>query len=90
MCSSAYAAFRYSTTWHFGIPALNRCSLPDRPKKLLLEGENPIMLTITHTHAEGTLIEGTSKGGGTAEALKANAWRWGRSISAWSVHPVVA
>lgn len=43
------------------------------------------MLTITHTHAEGTLIDGTSRGDGTAEVLKANGWRWGRSISAWYV-----
>jgi hypothetical protein len=43
------------------------------------------MLTITHTHAEGTLIDGTSKGDGTAEVLKANGWRWGRSIAAWYV-----
>jgi hypothetical protein len=33
------------------------------------------MLTITHTHAEGTLIDGTSRGDGTAEVLKANGWR---------------
>lgn len=43
------------------------------------------MLVITHTHAEGTLIDGTSKGDGTAEALKANRWRWGRSIGAWFI-----
>ncbi|WP_104131230.1 DUF3560 domain-containing protein [Cryobacterium sp. M91] len=42
-------------------------------------------LTITHTHAEGTLIDGTSTGDGTAEVLKASGWRWGRSISAWFV-----
>jgi len=30
------------------------------------------MLTITHTHAEGTLIDGTDRGDGTAEILKAN------------------
>ena len=42
-------------------------------------------LTITHTHAEGTLIDGTSKGDGTADVLKANGWRWGRSISAWFI-----
>src|SRR5450759_4941326 len=40
-------------------------------------------LTITHSHAEGTLIDGTAKGDGTAEVLKANGWRWGRSISQW-------
>lgn len=43
------------------------------------------MLTITHTHAEGTLIDGTIRGDGTADVLKANGWRWGRSISAWFV-----
>lgn len=41
------------------------------------------MLTITHTHAEGTLIEGTTKGDGTAAVLKATGWRWGRSIASW-------
>ncbi|TFD24749.1 DUF3560 domain-containing protein [Cryobacterium sp. TMT2-23] len=43
------------------------------------------MLTITHTHAAGTMIEGTSRGDGTADVLKTNGWRWGRSISAWFV-----
>lgn len=42
-------------------------------------------LTITHTSAEGTLIDGTSRGDGSAEILKANRWRWGRSISAWYI-----
>jgi hypothetical protein len=41
------------------------------------------MLTITHTHATGTVIEGTSRGDGTAEILKSNGWRWGRSIGTW-------
>ena len=43
------------------------------------------MLTITHTHTEGTLISGTSRGDGTAEILKTNGWKWGRSISSWYV-----
>ncbi|WP_430648118.1 DUF3560 domain-containing protein [Agromyces sp. GXS1127] len=43
------------------------------------------MLTITHTHEAGTIIDGTSKGDGSAEVLKANRWRWGRSIAAWYV-----
>ncbi len=43
------------------------------------------MLTITHTHHEGTLIDGTARGDGTADILKANGWRWGRSISSWFV-----
>lgn len=42
-------------------------------------------LTIIHTHEAGTLIEGTSRGDGTAPVLKANGWRWGRSISSWYV-----
>ncbi len=43
------------------------------------------MLTITHTHEAGTLIDGTAKGDGTAAVLKATGWRWGRSIGAWFV-----
>lgn len=43
------------------------------------------MLTITHTHEAGTLIDGTSRGDGTAQILKANGWRWGRSIASWYV-----
>lgn len=43
------------------------------------------MLTITHTHEAGTLIEGTARGDGTAEILKQNRWRWGRSISSWFI-----
>ena len=43
------------------------------------------MLSITHTHEAGTIIEGTAKGDGSAAILKANRWRWGRSIGAWYV-----
>lgn len=38
------------------------------------------MLTITHTHETGTLIEGTEKGDGSAAALKANRWRYSRHV----------
>ncbi|MCP3425146.1 DUF3560 domain-containing protein [Rothia sp. AR01] len=41
------------------------------------------MITITHTHEAGTIIEGTAKGDGTATVLKAHRYRWGRSIPAW-------
>lgn len=41
-------------------------------------------LTITHSHAEGTLIEGTAKGDGTNEILKANRWRYSRLVG-WYV-----
>lgn len=43
------------------------------------------MLTITHTHEAGTIIDGTIRGDGTADILKAQRWRWGRSIAAWYV-----
>ena len=42
-------------------------------------------LTITHTHEAGTLIDGTSKGDTSVAILKANRWRWGRSIGAWYI-----
>ena len=42
-------------------------------------------LTITHTAADGTLIDGTAKGDGTAEILKRHGWRWFRSIGMWGV-----
>lgn len=37
-------------------------------------------ITIIHSHAEGTLIEGTAKGDGTNEILKANRWRYSRAV----------
>jgi len=42
-------------------------------------------LTITHTHADGTLIDGTTKGDGTAGILKARGWRWWRDRGTWYV-----
>ena len=42
-------------------------------------------LTITHTHAEGTLIDGTSRGDGSAEVLKAQRWRWSRNLGSWYI-----
>ena len=43
------------------------------------------MITIKHTHKDGTLVYGTSKGDGTAEILKANRFRWFPSIKLWGV-----
>lgn len=43
------------------------------------------MLTIIHTPAEGTLIEGTTKGDGSNVVLKANRWRWSRNLGSWYV-----
>lgn len=42
-------------------------------------------LTITHTAVDGTLIEGTSKGDGTNTILKANGFRWFRSLGTWGI-----
>lgn len=42
-------------------------------------------LTISHSPSEGTMIDGTEKGDGTAAVLKAKGWRWGRTIGAWFV-----
>lgn len=53
-----------------------------------------MVLTISHTHAEGTLISGTSRGDGSAEILKntvnprtghGRAWRWSRNLGTWYV-----
>ncbi|MFB7800858.1 DUF3560 domain-containing protein [Isoptericola sp. NPDC056134] len=43
------------------------------------------MLTITHTHEAGTLIDGTARGDGTADVLKAQRWRWSRNLGAWYI-----
>lgn len=49
-------------------------------------------LIIRHSHAEGTLVEGTSRGDGSAEILKevinpytgrARAWRWSHHLGSW-------
>ena len=50
------------------------------------------MLTLIHTHAGGTLLEGTSRGDGSADVLKSRPagsyWRWSRNIGdggAWYI-----
>jgi hypothetical protein len=43
------------------------------------------MITITHTHADGTLVYGTERGDGTAEILKANRFRWFPSLKLWGI-----
>lgn len=45
------------------------------------------MITITHTHAEGTLIEGTERGDGSNAVLKRSPWRcrWSRNLGCWYV-----
>lgn len=45
--------------------------------------KDPDMLTNTHTYDAGRIIDATSKGDGSSEVLKANRWRWDRSIAAW-------
>lgn len=41
------------------------------------------MLTITHNHEAGTLVDGTTRNDGTAPILKAHRFRWGHTIGAW-------
>lgn len=42
-------------------------------------------LTITHTHADGTLIDGTKRGDTAIPILKANRWRWSRNLGSWYI-----
>lgn len=43
-------------------------------------------LTIRHTHETGTILEGSTKGDGSSEALKAaGGWRWSRHLGAWYI-----
>jgi Domain of unknown function (DUF3560) len=43
------------------------------------------MITIRHTHADGTLVEGTDRGDGSAPILKANRFRWFPSLKLWGI-----
>lgn len=45
----------------------------------------PSTLTIEHTDEQGTTIDGTSRGDGTAEVLKTAGWRWSRTLGAWYI-----
>lgn len=55
------------------------------------DGEQPdqsasaAMLHVTHTRAEGTLLDGTARGDGTADLLKGHGWRWSRELGQWYV-----
>lgn len=42
-------------------------------------------LTITHSFDEGTLVQGTKRGDGSRDVLRAHRLRWGRSIGCWFV-----
>jgi Domain of unknown function (DUF3560) len=42
-------------------------------------------VTITHTRAEGTIVDGTARGDGTAAILKAAGFRWAPSLRAWII-----
>ena len=41
------------------------------------------MITITHTHADGTTVSGTSRGDGSNVPLKSAGFRWSRELGAW-------
>lgn len=42
-------------------------------------------ITITHTPADGTLVEGTSRGDGTNTILKSVGFRWFRTLGMWGI-----
>lgn len=42
-------------------------------------------IEITHTAAEGTLVEGTARGDGTNTILKTAGFRWFRTAAAWGI-----
>lgn len=42
-------------------------------------------ISITHSPAEGTLIDGTAKGDGSASILKTHRARWSRNLSRWYI-----
>jgi len=41
------------------------------------------MIAITHTPADGTVLEGTTRGDGTNQLLKPLTWRWSRQLAVW-------
>lgn len=43
------------------------------------------MIEITHTPEEGTLVNGTTKGDGTAQILRAHRFRWFPSLRVWGI-----
>ncbi|MEV0016662.1 DUF3560 domain-containing protein [Streptomyces tendae] len=43
------------------------------------------MIEITHTPADGTLVDGTERGDGTAPILKTHGFRWFPSIKQWGI-----
>lgn len=42
-------------------------------------------LTITHTQPEGTLVDGTERGDGSAPVLKGQRFKWSRNLGMWYV-----
>lgn len=48
-------------------------------------GGGAVRIAVSHAHAEGTLVRGTSRGDGTAELLRSHGLRWSRTLGAWYV-----
>lgn len=42
-------------------------------------------LTLTHTAADGTILEGTSRGDAAGRILRGRGWRFSRAITAWYI-----
>ena len=45
------------------------------------------MIAITHTPADGAILEGTTRGDGTNQLLKPLTWRWSRQLAVWYLCP---
>ena len=65
------------------IGVLVKCGRTDHPPSTGYFGVG--MLTISHSAVDGTLIDGTSRGDGSGEVLRAHGWRWFRSIAMWGM-----
>lgn len=42
-------------------------------------------ITISHSHADGTLVRGTRKGDGASDILKSSGFRWFRTLGLWGI-----
>src|SRR3546814_12543521 len=63
-----------------GLGARDRIPPPAHARRSRAGREPAMTLTITHAAAEGTLIDGTSRGDGTSDEPKANGWRDRKSV----------
>ena len=61
-------------------PSSTRSTPPTRSRRW-----RDARITISHTRTEGTIVNGTARGDGTAAILKAAGFRWAPSLRAWII-----